>query len=341
VARLLVVILGTLTSLLLALRVWGTAKVAQQVEFSQRATAAAIALQRSMQTPMELVYSIAALYATSPVVKRAEFQEFTRGPLQRYADIQALGWIPRVADAEREAYAAMARKEGLGDFQIIEHTPQGQVMRATRRDVYYPLFYVEPLLSNPALLGFNLGSDPTWLTALQSAIRGGEIVASPWINLAPDTGERFCVFLFLPIYKSGMPYSTWEERRTSLQGFALIVMRLSILAERAVKGIALGDMDLRLTDVTDAASRNLLHLQIRTAQAPLLTFPGRQGGEAETVRTGLHWETAFPVAGRRWSVLASPPPAAAGPAIWPALGSFVGGLSFSILVATCLQRRRA
>jgi CHASE1-domain containing sensor protein len=260
--------------------------------------------------------------------------------LQRYTDIQAFGWIPRVADAEREAYAGMAQKEGLGDFQITEHTPQGQVVRATRRDVYYPLFYVEPLLSNSSLLGFNLGSDPTWLTALQSAIRTGEIVASPWINLAQDTGERFSVFLFLPIYKNGMPQSTWEERRSSLQGFALIVIRLGIMAERALKGMALGDMDLRLIDVTDAASRNLLHLQLRTAQTPRLTFPGRQGGEIETVRTGLHWETAFPVAGRRWSVLVSPPPAAVGTGIWPALGSFVGGLSFSMLVATFLQRRR-
>jgi len=340
VAVLLVLVLGTALSLLLALRVRAAAESYRQAEFSQRATAAAMALQRSVQIPIELLYSIAALYATSPAVKRAEFREFTQGPLQRYADVQALGWIPRVAEAEPETYAVAARKDGIADFQMTEHTPQGQVVRAARRDVYYPLFYVEPLLSNPTLLGFNLGSDPAWLTALQKAISTGEIVASPWTNLAQDTGERFGVFLFLPVYKNGMPHSTWEERRASLQGFALVVTRLGILVERAVKGMALGDMDLRLTDVTDAASRHLLHLQLRLAQTPLLTFPARQGVETETMRAGVHWETAFPVAGRRWSALASPPHEASDTALWPVLGSFVGGLSFTMFVAAFLHRRR-
>jgi CHASE1-domain containing sensor protein len=340
VAVVLVLVLGTVLSLGMAFRVRTVVQANRQVEFSQRATAAATALQRSVQAHLEPLYSIGALYAVAPMVKRTEFREFTQGPLKRHAGIEALGWVPRVGEAERETYMTAARQDGIADFQITERTVQGLVVRAARRDVYYPLFYVEPLASNLALVGFNLGLDPSRLDTLQKAINTAEVVASPWTNLGQDASEQFGFFLFLPIYKSGRPHETLEERRAHLHGFALAIFRLSTLVERALRGLALGNMDLRLTDVTDAASRHLLSLQLRTSQTPLLTFVPRHSVEVEAIRVGLHWETTFNVAGRRWSVLASPQREARDMLIWQAWGLLVGGLLLTVLCARVLYQRR-
>lgn len=337
----IVLVLGTLLSLGAALHMQTMEGEKRQADLNQRATTAVMALQRSVQGHLDTLYSMGALYATSAAVKRTEFREFTQGLLKRSPVVQALGWIPRVAEAERETYAAAARQDRLADFQMTERTPQGQVTKAARRDVYYPIFYVEPLASNLALLGFNLGSHPAHLETLQRALSTGEVTASPWINVAQDTSEQFGFFLFLPIYKNGLPHGTLEERRAALQGFVLAVIRLDALVERALKGLALGHMDLRLTDVTDAASRHMLYLQSRMSQTPLLSFALRQSAETETIRTNVHWETAFPVAGRRWSGLVSPPPEALGTISWQAWGVFIGGLLFTVLLARLLHQRNA
>lgn len=337
----IVLVLGTVLSLGTALRVQTVEGEKRQADLNQRATAAVTALQRSVQGHVDILYNIGALYAASAAVKRTEFREFTQGLLKRYPVVQALGWIPRVAEADRETYGTAARQDRLADFQMTERTPQGQVIRAARRDVYYPVFYVEPLASNLALLGFNLSSDPTHFETLQKALSTGEVTASPWINVAQDTSEQFGFFLFLPIYKNGMPHGTLEERRASLQGFVLAVIRLGILVERSLKGLAVGHMDLHLTDVTDAASRHMLYLQSRMSQTPLLAFALRQSAETERIRANVHWEAAFPVAGRRWSALVSPPPKALGALPWQVWGLFIGGLVFTVLLAKSLHQRSA
>ena len=109
----------TLTFILFQARLF--APTNRQGEFSQRAALGATALQRSMQEHLEVLYGLAALYATAaqPLsLNRESFRELTKGPLKRYPGIQSLGWIPRVSEAEREAYLAAARKDGIGDFQI-------------------------------------------------------------------------------------------------------------------------------------------------------------------------------------------------------------------------------
>src|SRR5262249_53728116 len=191
-----------------------------QGEFRQRATAGATAIQRSVQEHMEVLYNLGALYtATARPLDREVFRDLTKGPLKRYPGVQGLAWIPRVAEAERDAYLAAAHQDGMVDFEITEWTPRWQVVRAARRDVYYPIFYIEPLERHRATVGFHLGSVPAYMEAMQKALSTEVAVASAWRSLAQETGEQFGFLLFLPIYKSGAPHRTFEERRASLQGF--------------------------------------------------------------------------------------------------------------------------
>jgi CHASE1-domain containing sensor protein len=331
----LIIALGmTLSFILFQARVFEQAN--RQGEFSQRAATGATALQRSIQEHLEVLYGLSALYAAAPQplnVNRETFRELTKGPLKRYPGLQALGWIPRVLEAEREAYLAAARKDGMVDFQITEWTPQMQMARATRRDVYYPISYIEPLESQRAAVGFNLGSVPSYMEAMQKALSTEEAVASAWRSLAQDTGEQFGFLLFVPIYKSGVPHRTFEERRASLQGFTIAMFRLSTLVEKSLQGIVLGNMGLELSDVTDAASKYLLSLQLDATGIPSLTFLMRQSAKAESIRAGVHWETTFNVAGRIWSMLFYPVPAVRNAYSWQDWSILVGGLLFTLLCA--------
>jgi CHASE1-domain containing sensor protein len=331
----LIIALGMILSFILfQARVFEQAN--RQGEFNQRAAAGATALQRSIQEHLEVLYGFAALYAAAPQplnLNREAFRELAKGPLKRYPGVQALGWVPRVLEAEREAYQATARKDGMVDFQITEWTPQMQMARAARRDMYYPIVYIEPLESQRAAVGFNLGSVPSYMEAMQKALSTEEAVASAWRSLAQDTGEQFGFLLFVPVYKSGVPHRTFEERRVNLQGFTMAMFRLGTLVEKSLQGMALGNLGLELSDVTDAASKYLLSLQLDASRLPSSTFLLRQSAQAEAIRAGVHWETTFNVAGRMWSMLFHPIPAVRNAYSWQDWSILVGGLLVTLLCA--------
>jgi CHASE1-domain containing sensor protein len=308
----------------------------RQSEFSQRAALGATALQRSMQEHLEVLYGLAALYATAaqPLsLNREAFRELTKGPLKRYPGVQSLGWIPRVSEAEREAYLAAARKDGISDFQMTEWTPKMQTVRAARHDMYYPIFYIEPLEQNRAAVGFNLGSVPAYMEAMQKALSTEGAVASAWRSLAQDTGEQFGFLLFVPMYKNGVPHRTFEERRMSLQGFTMAMFRLDTLVEKSLGGMALGTMGLELADVTDAASKYLLSLQLDASRVASFTFIPRQNAQTEAIRAGVHWETTFNIAGRTWSMLFHPMSDVQHTYARQEWGILVGGLLCTLLCA--------
>ena len=305
-------------------------------EFSQRAALGATALQRSLHEHLEVLYGLATLYATAaqPLsLNRETFRELTKGPLKRYPGVQSLGWVPRVSEAERDAYLATARKDGISDFQIMEWTSKMQMVRAARRDMYYPIFYIEPLEQQRAAVGFNLGSVPSYMEAMQKALSTEGAVASAWRSLAQDTGEQFGFLLFVPIYKNGLPRRTFEERRTSLQGFTMAMFRLDTLVQQSLQGMALRTMGLELADVTDAASKYLLSLQLDASGVPSFTFVPRQSAQTEAIRTGVHWETTFNIAGRTWSVLFHPIPDVRPTYAQQEWGILIGGLLGTLLCA--------
>jgi CHASE1-domain containing sensor protein len=340
VAVFLIVVLGIALSLILFVRVQGLEQASWQSEFSQRATAGATALQRSVQEHLEVLNGLRAVYtAAARPLTRTAFQELAKGLLQRHPGMQALGWVPRVAEADVDAYVAAAQQDRLGHFQLTEWTPQRHVVRAARRDVYYPMFYIEPLERHRAAVGFNLGSIPAYLEAMQKALSTEEAVASAWRALTQDTEEHFGLLLFMPIYTSGAPHGTFEERRVHLQGFTIVMLHLGILVDKALQGMGLGTMGLELADVTDAASRYLLALQLAASHTTSWTFLPRQSTQAEAIRARVHWETTFTVAGRKWSVLFHPLPEVWNPYAWQAWSILVGGLLVTLVcVGVCLLK---
>jgi CHASE1-domain containing sensor protein len=323
-----------LTFILLQIRLLN--QTTRQQEFSQRAALGATALQRSMQEHLEVLYGLAALYAAAPQplsLNREAFRELTTGPLKRYPGMQSLGWVPRFSEAEREAYLAAARKDGIGDFQITEWTPKMDMVRAARRDMYYPIFYIEPREQHRAAVGFNLGSVPAYMEAMQKALSTEGAVASAWRSLAQDTGEQFGFLLFVPIYKHGMPHRTFEERRMHLQGFTMAMFRLDTLVEQSLRGLGLGTMGLELADVTDATSKYLLSLQLDASRVASFTFVPRQSAQTEAIRAGVHQETTFNIAGRTWSMLFHPLPEVRSGYARQEWGIVVGGLLCTLLCA--------
>ena len=123
----------------------------------------------------------------------------------------------------------------LPDYQIYQLDSQGHKVTAGPRQYYYPVDYVAPLAGNEPAVGFDLGSDPARLDALDNATDTGQAVATERITLVQETGTQAGFLIAIPVYRQKMPLTTVEQRRLALQGFVLGVFRAGDAAEDAVQ----------------------------------------------------------------------------------------------------------
>ena len=139
--------------------------------------------RHSINLNLTALLSIRGLFDASTSVTRAEFRVFTAPILGRLVGIQALEWIPRVLQENRQRYESTAQQDVISEFAFTERQAQGQMVSAGVRDVYFPVYFVEPMERNRLALGFDLGSSARRLNALNSARdtgkTGGDIAHHP------------------------------------------------------------------------------------------------------------------------------------------------------------------
>ncbi|MCH8213169.1 MAG: CHASE domain-containing protein [Proteobacteria bacterium] len=249
--------------------------------------------------------SIGALYAASTVVDRGEFRLFVRTILERRPGIQALEWIPRVRAADRTAYEKAARRDGFPGFRFTEHSDDGELVTAGLREQYFPVFFVEPVDGNRKALGFDLGSNPKRLKALERARDSGRPVATARIRLVQETGAQYAFLVFVPIYRNGLAAGTPEQRRDDLAGFALGVFRIGDMVEAALRQVPLSkDFNLSLFDESAGPKERFLHQRPARAGAD-----GADRVADDGAHDGLDTVVPIRVGGRDWTAVFRPTPA--------------------------------
>ena len=174
-------------------------------------------------------------------VHRDEFHTFVQPFFSHMAGIQALEWVPCVADADRDRFEAAMRREGFKDFQIAEKGSDGRLRRAARHNEYFPVCYVEPYLGNEPAFGYDAYSTPERREALEQArSRGTMGVSAPLVPVhatdraAGDPG-------FPPgIRDKAPPPRPTPTTVRRLRGFVLGVFRTDQIVEDALKSLEPG-----------------------------------------------------------------------------------------------------
>ncbi|MCH8998135.1 MAG: CHASE domain-containing protein [Proteobacteria bacterium] len=285
-------------------------------------------IRESIDDISAVLYSIRGLYAASKEVERAEFRAFVRS-LDVGSAVQALEWIPRVADSDRASLEETARRDGFAGFRFAERHAQGQMVPAGKREVYFPVYYVEPYAGNTAALGFDLGSNPARLEALSRARDSGKMVATSRITLVQETGDQYGFLMFLPVYRKGAPTDTIEERRRNLDGFVLGVFRISDLVNAAIHDGSIQESSVRLQVFDKSAADGSQRLYPKSSDAT---------GEM-TVQPSLRRTRTLNVGGRDWLIVATPSQAP-GYVVdlgWLPWAIFLTGLSFTALLGYYLK----
>jgi len=287
----------------IAVRAWEQDRL--RTDFERNAKDSLSVLKGRIHEDLLALELLGSFYSGSQKVERAEFQTFVTPFLLHHGCVQAMEWIPRVRDAERAAYEEAARQEGFPDFHITERQKQGRMVRAARRDEYFPVYFVEPYKGNEVALGFDLASNPTRLETLNRSRDTGKMTATARITLVQETGRQLGVLVFLPVYRKGARADSVQDRRANLEGFVLGVFRIGDLLESARSQLEPQGVDVALYDKSaPVGERFLAYHPSRLRQAPA-EMPDEADAHAPR---SLHRAATLDVAGRKWLVLCTPAP---------------------------------
>lgn len=278
---------GVVLSVLVTAALWHSREKTRRDEVQRIAQDRVDVIRGQVLRSMEALHGVAALFAAKPDISRTEFAKFVGGSLDRQPELQALAWDPRVTDDERAAWEEKARTEGFPGFVFTEEISEGHRVPAGRREIYYPVYYLESLRKNAPAFGFDVGSEPRRRMALLRARDTGEPTATAPIRLAQEPASQQGFIVFQPVYHG--PEATVEERRVSLIGFATAVFRIGDLIELTLGRRSGNPVALTVLDQEDG-SRLYRQDGLRTESAP-------------------SWETFLDVAGRKWTLKFEPTPA--------------------------------
>ena len=193
-------ILGLVISFVLFLSLKEAQQLRQDQIHSGIYDAISMSIQREIDVNINALYAINGSFLASEFVKRNEFQELTKFYISNIKSIQALEWVPKIYDFQRDSLENAIRENGFPEFEIFT-TENGGRVRAEKRKVYYPITYISPYKGNEAALGYDPGeSIPARSNTIQRAIASQSVAVSDVINIIQKSTPHKAVLAFVPVF---------------------------------------------------------------------------------------------------------------------------------------------
>ncbi|WER49687.1 EAL domain-containing protein [Cupriavidus sp. WKF15] len=252
------------------------------------------ALRARLQENDQLLRGVAALMTANPATSRSQWRNYLYAAQfdELPPGTQAVGYAPVVRRDGVARLAAAAHRDGLSDFSIAP---------AEVRDVYVPVFYIEPLAGrNARMLGFDMLSEPARRAALEAARDSGEPRATAGLEPmreAESATHQLGALVVLPVYGSGEALNSVEDRRAAVIGYVYASLRLGDLM-RSVTGRAADELVLSLHEGPASAHGKLVSGDLTDGER-------RDDGHLPMLAT----DRQFDYGGRTWTLRAASRPA--------------------------------
>ena len=304
-------------------------------EFRLAAEDRASAVKGTFETETAMLDLVRSALEDDTQVRRKDFRRLIGPFASRSRSIEAVEWVPRVSNLDRDRFVANARRNGIDGYQITEVGPAGRMIPAPTREFYYPVLFIGPRPGRKTVYGYDVASEPTRREALLSACDTGETIASGRIDFVQDEEQTAGFLVVLPVYKSGETLASVGARRANLRGFVIGVFRPDDMLTAALKKLHPEGIDVCLYNPTEPADgRPIPFHASRTRKTPW------QPVQAEKLAgTGkMHLTSKLDIAGNPWTVvcIATPDFAAARRSYWP-WGVFATGVALSALMGAYVK----
>jgi CHASE1-domain containing sensor protein len=238
----------------------------QQQLFHQHATALAQDLRQRLLEVEQLVNSGAAFVSASTEVQQQDWQQFTEALAleKHHPGIQAFGIVRLLSAAEVTAFQRWMQAQGLREFAIY---PAGQ------RPSYAVVSHIQPFTAlNQPVLGYDLLSDPMRRQTSLRAASLAQPALTPAVALVQDHSGNAEAGLILmqPVYRSGVPLKSAEQKLAALQHLVYVAFRGRDLLGSLDRSAAQHQLEFRWSDQQQRQGRGILFQSAAFAQPGLL-----------------------------------------------------------------------
>jgi CHASE1-domain containing sensor protein len=208
--------LGLLVSLVATLGAWWQIHSRDEARFLARTEAYRAALQQEFDRYVQVLNSARALWQIHPPTESEEWRKYVQSLdlADRFPGLHALGYVARVPSAQLPGFVEEVRR-------VETHGPAPSAFRVhpqSESEEHYVVRYIEPLASNRAALGYDVGSEPIRRQAANHARDRGTATLTPKLALV-QAPQAPGVLLLLPVYTAGLPTTNVALRRAALSGW--------------------------------------------------------------------------------------------------------------------------
>jgi PAS domain S-box-containing protein len=307
----IIALIGIVFAVVAHLAILEYGKTKFSLDFEHNASQRFAAVENRITNELAIVNTLVAYITLHTDFDRRDFDRLIQisGRDMKDHAYQALEWVPRVPVKQIDFYEAAARRDGFVDYQFRQQFAGKKMGPVTReRSEYFPVFYIYPYVGNEGALGFDLGSNPARLKALEQARDNNTSVASARINLVQSPKDLAGILIFSPVFRNNTDISTVTLRRGNLLGFAIGVFRISRMVDTALNSSAASKkvrdpagVDFYLFDSGSENKHELIYQhssRVRKDKAPKLDY--------EAATQNIFFSQDLVVGGRTWKFVARP-----------------------------------
>ncbi len=188
-----------------------------ETHFAYQANNAQLAIQARVQSYIDVLRGVRALFYTSDRITREQFHAYVQklNLEKSFPGIKSLNFAPRILPHEKKGFEAAVRKDtsldprGYPDFTI---KPAGE------RSEYHVLTYLEPMQINQVVFGSDMWALPAAAKALAASRDTGKLASSGKLIEIDGADPHVGLAMRLPLYRRGRPLDTVEQRRAAYYG---------------------------------------------------------------------------------------------------------------------------
>ena len=250
-----IVIIPTIIFLITAIFTFINAKKAvqdkKQNAFESVTYNIASRLEKDIEVYLNILVANERFVNASKSVSSKEFELFTRGFIQQHPGIQSLSWNSKVIHEDRESHEQYVREQGFEDYVIKDRFGIGKIEPAGKRDVYFPITYLNPYKKNKAAHGFDTYSIDNIAGKLRRDVLNkardeGRAITTGRISLV-QAEKQYGLIIYHPVYSNALQDDSISARREHLLGY--------------VAGVFI--MPNMLANLTELAQQEQVHIVVR------------------------------------------------------------------------------
>jgi signal transduction histidine kinase len=242
----LVLAIGIPASLVMFIVVLDAVQNVAQLRFGRYASDTKHVIEARINSYADVLYGLQALFATQGPVSRIQFHRYVLSLdlKHRYPGYDVVNFVAYVPADEKGRFEETVRRDYSLDSRGY---PKFKIKPPGERSEYFVMVYIEPLAGFEYAFGLDLGANPgvpdprALAMALRFARDSGQLTASGLpIRVKTSTESYVGLAMRLPVYRSGMPLETVQQRRTAYigsvgAGFNVGELMRGVLSEEASK----------------------------------------------------------------------------------------------------------